>query len=132
MSNWNFFWGFLMGVLMAGILGFVLQQRRLAGVRKGAYRRPQKIELKTEKTPGKVVWSSCVACVEYYLWTMLLVAILLGAVFLLLIEVPSCEGYGCAADPLAVCAEITCLSLGGTSAQTGSPKARASVARAAR
>jgi hypothetical protein len=50
--------GLFVGFLVAGILGFVLQQLRLAYIRMGRARRPQQVRIDTSETPVQVVASS--------------------------------------------------------------------------
>ena len=58
---------------MAGILGYMLQQRLVAQNKAGDYKRPQSITQKTEKTPIQVVQSSIVSWLSCVFWTVVLV-----------------------------------------------------------
>jgi hypothetical protein len=67
---------FLLGAMVAGILGFILQRIQYARGRAGAYRRPQAIVHQTSQTPIQVVRSSVAAGFSCLFWTIVLVLFL--------------------------------------------------------
>lgn len=79
MDKGSFFVVFGLGFIFAAFLGFMAQQILLARDRKGAYSRPQKVTLETEKTPLQVLRNSIAAGCRYTFW---LVVLVLGLSFL--------------------------------------------------
>ena len=72
--------GVLVGFLIAGILGFVLQQVRFAVKKVGDAGRPQQVKIDTEQTPAQVVSSSIGAgC-----WLVMIVLIVVALLWLAL------------------------------------------------
>jgi hypothetical protein len=67
---------FVLGAMVAGILGFILQRIQYARGRAGAYRRPQAIVQQTSQTPIQVVRSSVAAGFSCLFWTIVLVLFL--------------------------------------------------------
>lgn len=65
--------GFICGLVVAGILGYIVQQIRFAHKTMGAPDRPQTVTLKTEKTPRQVVREGSVAALRFWFWLMMLV-----------------------------------------------------------
>ena len=82
MTKLVFVTGLLVGFVMAGALGYVLQKRRVAKAKMGASKRPQTVALKTDKTPEEVVKSSRIAGLDFVLWTMAVALVLLGFIWL--------------------------------------------------
>lgn len=78
MANWDFLKGVLAGFGMAGVLGFVLQRRRLAEKKAGEYKRPQSVTQKTDKTPIQVVRGSIAAWLSSLFWTFVLVIVIVA------------------------------------------------------
>lgn len=79
--NEDFCSGFLLGILVAGIMGFLLQRLYLAYIKMTEASRPQVIVATTRRTPAEVVASSIQA------GCLLIVAIaFLGLVLWLLLE----------------------------------------------
>jgi hypothetical protein len=79
------FWaGFVAGIVMAGILGFVLQQLRFHRKRMEALGRPQVVTTKTDKTPGQVLWDSVAGGCGCVFWTGILAVALSASVWLTL------------------------------------------------
>jgi ABC-type Fe3+ transport system permease subunit len=77
------FWaGFVAGIVMAGILGFVLQQLRFHRKRMEALGRPQVVTTKTDKTPRQVLWDSVAGGCGCVFWTVVLIAVLVVVIWL--------------------------------------------------
>ena len=73
MDKGSFFVVFGLGFIVAAFLGFMAQQILLARDRKGAYSRPQKVTLETEKTPLQVLRNSVAAGCRYIFGVVILV-----------------------------------------------------------
>jgi len=79
MDKVSFFIVFGLGFFLAVFLGFVAQRILLARDQMGAYRRPQRVSMQTDRTPWQVFWNSILAGCRYILWMVILV---LGLSFL--------------------------------------------------
>lgn len=82
MDNSGFWAGFVAGFLAAGVLGFVLQQLRFQHKKIGALSRPQEVKLEIEKTPGQVAMGSASGACGCFFWTVVLIAVLFGFMWL--------------------------------------------------
>ena len=69
-------WDFLLGFVVAGIFGFVLQKLRAAQKKVGSYKKPQSVTQETDKTPLQIVKGSIAAFLGCVLWAVLLAALL--------------------------------------------------------
>lgn len=74
--------GFVAGIVMAGILGFVSQQLRFHRKRMEALGRPQVVTTKTDKTPGQVLQDSVAGGCSRVFWAVVLIAVLVGVIWL--------------------------------------------------
>jgi hypothetical protein len=67
---------FLLGAVVAGILGFILQRIQYARGQAGAYRHPQAIVQQTGQTPIQVVRNSIAAGFNCLFWIIVLILFL--------------------------------------------------------
>jgi hypothetical protein len=82
-DNPSFCWGFASGVLVAGVLGFVLQRIRLASARSRADRNRQAVAGQTGQTPREVVRQARRARIEIFVWIIGILAIAACILFFL-------------------------------------------------
>ncbi len=69
-------WDFLLGFVVAGIFGLVLQKLRAAQKKMGSYKEPQPMTQETDETPLQIVKDSIAAFLGCVLWAVLLIALL--------------------------------------------------------
>jgi uncharacterized membrane protein YraQ (UPF0718 family) len=72
MDEPSFCWGFLSGIIIAGIAGFVLQRIRLARARTKAAHNKQPIAGQTKQSPLEVVRQARQARIEIIGWVLLI------------------------------------------------------------
>ena len=65
--------GILLGIGIAGILGYISQRIQWARAQSGAYRRPQSVGHQTAQTPIQVVRSSIEASFSCLFWSVVLI-----------------------------------------------------------
>jgi uncharacterized membrane protein len=75
-------WDFLLGFVVAGIFGLVMQKLRAAQKKVGSYKKPQSVTQKTDKTPLQIVKDSIAAFLGCVLWAVFLIALLAVIVWL--------------------------------------------------
>ena len=73
-------YGFLLGFLTAGVLGFIFQRLRMLTKQAGAADR-KVAEVKTKKSPREVYMSSMRARTELAVWLFLLVLIIVAVLW---------------------------------------------------
>jgi hypothetical protein len=78
----DFCLGFLMGFVLAGLIGFMLQRIMLTRTKKITDGRKQRIDAYTELTPAEVVRRSSAGRIEVVLWFVALVALVGGCFWL--------------------------------------------------
>jgi hypothetical protein len=75
-------YGFLLGFLTAGVLGFIFQQLRMLNKKAGAADR-KVAEVETKKSAREVYRTSASAKIERVIWFILLIVVAVGAAILL-------------------------------------------------
>jgi H+/gluconate symporter-like permease len=75
-------YGFLLGFLTAGVLGFIFQQLRMLNKKAGAADR-KVAEVETKKSAREVYRTSARAKIERVIWFILLIVVAVGAAILL-------------------------------------------------
>lgn len=75
-------YGFLLGFLTAGVLGFIFQQLRMLSKKAGAADR-KVAEVETKKSAREVYRTSARAKIERVIWFILLIVVAVGAAILL-------------------------------------------------
>lgn len=83
MSNTQFCNGFLIGFMVAGVFGFILQQIQLARFKAGKAAKKEMVAVTTQ-SPEEVTRASRKAQWDLVIWTFVLILLGIGAVFLLL------------------------------------------------
>lgn len=72
----EFYFGLMVGVVLAGFVGFVLGRIREEQKKIGSEKKPQKVMVETKKTPVQVVRESQAASVRVIAWLGLLAGVL--------------------------------------------------------
>ena len=74
MAKNDFLAGVVVGFLIAGILGYILQRIRLSQARMGASGRKQTVRMETDRAPIEVVRDSATGAVSCFVWIIILLA----------------------------------------------------------
>jgi hypothetical protein len=83
MDDASFCWGFIVGAVIAGIAGFVLQRIRLATKRAQAANSKQPVRGQTDLTPNEVVRNARNARLEMALWILVILILFACLIFVL-------------------------------------------------